>query len=263
METEKIGVADVWVGDRLRPVNPEQVSDLVKSIQQLGGLRTPITVRIIAEMVGDDGVVTESVPALVAGRHRLEAARQLGWSEIDAIIIGGDERDARLWEIAENLHRAELTVLERSEHVAEWIRLTEEKVAQLGPPSGGHQPAEAGIRKAAREIGVSRQQAQRAAKVDGLSDEAKTAAREVGLADNQSALLKAASLPAAEQAEAIRRYEPARSKPVPLPKNEIETEEDWRVSMMRLWNRAPDEWRERFIDYVQAPVFDTVAAGRN
>ena len=39
--------------------------------------------------------------------------------------------DARLWEIAENLHRSELTVTERAEHIAEWVRLIAEKVAQL------------------------------------------------------------------------------------------------------------------------------------
>lgn len=41
-----------------------------------------------------------------------------------------------------NLHRAELTKLERDEHIAEWIRLTDEKnkLAQVGPVSlkGGH-----------------------------------------------------------------------------------------------------------------------------
>ncbi len=32
-----------------------------------------------------------------------------------------------MWEIAENLHRAELTALERDEHVAEWIALADRK----------------------------------------------------------------------------------------------------------------------------------------
>src|SRR4051794_35093306 len=31
----------------------------------------------------------------------------------------------RRWEIAENLHKADQSAMERSEHVAEWIRLTE------------------------------------------------------------------------------------------------------------------------------------------
>lgn len=72
----------------------------------------------------------------MARRSRLGAIRRLGWQKIKALVLGGDERDAKLWEIAENQHRAELTVLERSKHVADWIRLTEEtaKVVQVEPP---------------------------------------------------------------------------------------------------------------------------------
>lgn len=36
----------------------------------------------------------------------------------------------------------------------------------------------------------------------------------------------------------------------------------WFLSIEREWNRAPDEWRQRFIDYVQKPVFDNAGAGR-
>jgi hypothetical protein len=32
-----------------------------------------------------------------------------------------------VWEFAENLHRAELTVLERDEQIAKWIRLIGER----------------------------------------------------------------------------------------------------------------------------------------
>ncbi|MBI0435428.1 hypothetical protein D9598_16525 [Roseomonas sp. KE0001] len=70
-------------------------------------------------------------------------------------------------------------VLERSEHVAEWIRLTEEKVklAQVAPVSERGRVEgrgnEGGIRSAARELGVDRDAARRAAKVAGLSDRAK------------------------------------------------------------------------------------------
>ena len=59
--------------------------------------------------------------------------------------------------------RALLTVLERSEHIAEWVRLTDEKnkVAQLAPPAGGKQPRDKGINAAARELGIDRTEAQR------------------------------------------------------------------------------------------------------
>jgi ParB-like chromosome segregation protein Spo0J len=55
------------------------------------------------------------VPILIAGRHRLEAVRMLGWDEIPVIVSDGTEIEAKMWEIAENLHRADLTVMERSE----------------------------------------------------------------------------------------------------------------------------------------------------
>ena len=59
-----------------------------------------------------------------------------------------------------------MTVQERSDHIAEWVRLTAEKVAHGEHPSaGGVQPREKAISKAAREIGVNRRDAQRAVKI--------------------------------------------------------------------------------------------------
>ena len=102
--------------------------------------------------------------------------------------------DAELWEIAENLHRAELTALERSEQVARWIELTavKQKLAQPEPVSKGGRGNEGGVRAAARDLGIEKEDARRATKVAALSDEAKQAAREAGLDDNRSALLQAA-----------------------------------------------------------------------
>jgi hypothetical protein len=92
--------------------------------------------------------------------------------------------------------------LERDQHVAEWIRLTEEKntVATCDSiPRGRGQP-ESGVRAAARELGVAKDDAHRAVKVASLPEEAKDAAREVGLDNNRSALLAAGRTadPAAE-----------------------------------------------------------------
>lgn len=71
--------------------------------------------------------------------------------------------DARLWEIAENLHRAELTVQERADQIAEWVSLTNEKVRQVSAPLGGEQPREEGKRKAAKELGIDESDVRRAA----------------------------------------------------------------------------------------------------
>jgi hypothetical protein len=104
--------------------------------------------------------------------------------------------DARLWEISENLHRAELSVGERADQIAEWIRLTEaERIsAQVEPeiPRGRGRP-ESGINAAARQLpGVDRNEAQRAIRIAGIGPEAREAARQAGLDDNQSALLRIA-----------------------------------------------------------------------
>jgi len=64
-------------------------------------------------------------------------------------------------EITEKLHRAELTVLQRSEHVAEWVRLTEEKLAQHAPVSSkGGRGQTGGINAAVRELGIDRTEAE-------------------------------------------------------------------------------------------------------
>ena len=136
---------------------------------------------------------------------------------VDIAIHDGTTTDARLWEIAENLHRAELSALERDEHVAEWVRLTGERdAAQVAPHrKAGQQPG--GINAAVRDLGIERTAAQRAVKVAALTDDAKAAAREMGLADNRTALLAATRVAPEAQAEAIRNYKPAPRAEAPPP----------------------------------------------
>lgn len=104
-------------------------------------------------------------------------------------------------EISENLHRAELTKLERDEQISRWVELIELKRVSRqvdAKPEGGR--PEAGVRAAARELGISEPDARRAVNVAALSDEAKEAARKHGLDDNRAALLEAAAKPSvAEQ----------------------------------------------------------------
>lgn len=105
------------------------------------GIKTPITVCGVSE--------TGNI-FLVAGRHRLEAAKRLGWTEIEAIILWDcPEDEARMWEISENLARAELTALERDEHVAEWIRLAGKVSRQSDAKPQGGRGNEDGVRAAA------------------------------------------------------------------------------------------------------------------
>lgn len=175
-----------------------------------------------------------------------------------------DEIECQLREIAENLHRAELTALERDDHIARWVELVAAKtkgVQSEHPFRGGPQPKEKGQAKAARELGISRPDAHRAVKVASLSDEAKQAARETGLDKNRSALLKAAKESApAEQVRTITELALAKvakpQKPADPPLNDFETTERQVSALMSAWNRAGREAREQFLSRIDQPLMD-------
>jgi ParB family chromosome partitioning protein len=193
MKIERIPLDAVIVGDQRRKINYDAVAGIAASLELIGQLQ-PITVY-------KDGGKTH----LVAGRHRLEAAKSIGWVDIDAVFVTGEAIDHRLREISENLHRAELTVLEQAEQIAEWAELTEQKSQMLSAqaaPKAPHRP-EGGDRKIARDPGIPRDQMSRAKKIAGITDEAKAAAKEAGFDDNQSKLLKVASAAPEQQMAAV------------------------------------------------------------
>jgi ParB-like chromosome segregation protein Spo0J len=77
---------------------------------------------------------------LIAGRHRFEAAKSLGWKTIKAELIDGSARERRLMEIDENLARVDLSSAECAAHQWERKRLYEEKRPETkhgGAPGAG------------------------------------------------------------------------------------------------------------------------------
>jgi ParB family transcriptional regulator, chromosome partitioning protein len=98
---ERILVEDVQViSKHHREVNARTVASLAASMAKIG-LRTPITVRRIEKDL-------DTKTFLGAGRYRLEAAKKLGWEYIDAFVMKGTKADARMWQLMENLYRADL-----------------------------------------------------------------------------------------------------------------------------------------------------------
>jgi ParB-like nuclease domain len=200
----------IIVGDRLRALDRESIKRLKESISRIG-LKTPISVQSSAQGW-----------TLVAGRHRLAACIELGINQIPVVTEAGSELEARLWEIAENLHRAELTALERAEHISQWIKLRGERGAgrsgdqaddkpdQVGPvseliPARGGRGREGSVRAAARELGISRTDALRAVqRVDRIAPAVREALRDIPeIADNGVELDALAALPAEQQAAAV------------------------------------------------------------
>ena len=163
---EALFVDSIIVSNRHRPVDLGAVKVLAASMQKLG-LRTPITIRS----------PNDSECYLVAGRHRLEAARLLGWSEIECFVLDCSEDEAEMWEISENLHRAELTVVQRSEQVSRWVELADKVLVQVAPKPQGGRP-EGGVNKAARDLNLEATEVKRAVKIASLTTEAKAVAAE-------------------------------------------------------------------------------------
>ena len=99
------------VPDSARPVNDTSVAALAESIERLG-LQVPLT---LVERAGRY--------LLIAGRQRLEALRRLGHDEAPAHVVDFDDLEARLCTISENLHRSELSEIERAAQLTEYERL--------------------------------------------------------------------------------------------------------------------------------------------
>lgn len=241
MEIESVAIESIQVGARMRNLDDERVEALAGSIKALG-LQTPISV-----WASEDG----SEVRLVAGHHRLAAVRKLGWEDIDCALVNMTEIDRKRWEISENLHRSELTALERDQHISEWERLGLEAEAEkvrkdsaLKEPGKGR-GSKGGTREVARQLGVDEKAVRNARKVSTLTDEAKEVAREVGLDNNRSALLKAAARPAEEQVETLRQLA-QRKDPEPDPQWTMDDEKTY-AALVDAWEAATPTARRQFI----------------
>lgn len=241
MKIERIPVDGVKVAKDHRKTNGETVAALAASMRVIGQLQ-PITVY---EQAG--------YPHLIAGRHRLEAAEFLGWDDIEAVFVTGDEIDRRLREISENLHRAELTVQERAEQVAEWVDLVgqREKLSQLATVSKGGRGKEGGERKASRELGLDKDEVNRSRKIASIAPAAKEAAKAHGLDDTQSALLQVAKEPTPEKQVAKVVELSSRKKST----GTLSTK-TWRDDFEKLWARGTSDDHKWARERIDEPVMD-------
>lgn len=208
--------SDIEVAERHRALCPDAVDRLAKSMADIG-LRQPITVRVVDEMLVD-GELTAGVPVLVAGAHRLAAAKQLGWGKIDCIEVADDPVEAELWEIAENLHRLDLSKEQRDEHIRRYSELIEQRLQSRpeGPIESarddkrGHRPK--GVAAiVAEDLGISKKVAR--------------------------AAINPKSAPEPKS---------------PLPDYDVVTVQF--NTLMAAWNRAGSEARSRFLDSIDGAL---------
>jgi hypothetical protein len=176
-----------------RPIEVKKLLSLKASIKQIG-LQTPITVR-----------QHKNKFVLVAGWYRLAAMKELGAATIPCFCHNPyyEEMTSYLWQRSENVFRAELCALDRAELINEMRQYILQQGEQVAPP-GGRQPNNAGIKKAAKVLGFTRDEVRRSKVIaEKISPEAKAEARKLGLDGNEQALLEIAKLPANAQCAAV------------------------------------------------------------
>lgn len=96
----KIAINEIKVNTGRREADLNGIDELTHSISEVG-LLNPIT-------VDPDHI-------LIAGLHRLEAAKRLGWAEIECTVCGLEGLQAELAEIDENVVRTALSTIEYGE----------------------------------------------------------------------------------------------------------------------------------------------------
>src|SRR5580698_3413970 len=134
-----VAIDEIDLTHTIRPYNASVVAELAHSIRTIG-LQTPLTC-----------IVRDGQHILVSGRNRLKALRTVGAEQAPVRIVDFDDVEAQLWQLSENLHRAELTKLEYDKQVVQYAELLKakhagdiaastepgEKPRQVGALSGG------------------------------------------------------------------------------------------------------------------------------
>lgn len=98
----KIKIAEIKVGDNRREIDEANVSNLMKSIREVGLI---------------NAITVAQGNKLIAGAHRLEACKRLGWEEIECNVAELDGLKAELAEIDENLIRHNLNHIDEGEQL--------------------------------------------------------------------------------------------------------------------------------------------------
>lgn len=278
-----IPLTEIQVGKRLRPLRESAVVELMDSIGQIG-LQNPISVKnfIVKRPGNSDGVAFR----LIAGLHRMEACKRLGWEEIEATPTPLSEDEAILWEIDENLCRADLTELERGEHLAKRKDLYESlhpetrRSGNIGPQRQFVATETASFSEdTAERIGIDKRTVQRAIRrVAKIDEKVRDRIRDnPEIADSGSELDALAQMEPQQQRKAVALVESGQAhgirdakklmepKPVKIVSNFKPAEqviEKQFEALLSAWNKAGPEARERFLAAIDTPVADTTTALR-
>ena len=259
-----ISVESITVpANRLRAVTPSAVNALAESMRQIK-LRNPICVRVDVREDEEFSAPSASL-ILVSGATRLAAAKSLGWSEIECTYFDGSALDAELWEIDENLCRAELTPAEMARHLARREVLWGER-EKVGGKSLPTQVDATGRKKSpqqqkefaadtATKTGVSKRSTnQHLARAKALGEDIESVVRtSLDSGVELDALAKLAPEQRKEIIQKAKAGEDVSARPTERKQSRREMvgalmkgmdEDEWVATLVDLWESAPDGRKE-------------------
>ncbi|AGF75822.1 ParB/RepB/Spo0J family partition protein [Bartonella vinsonii] len=274
---QRLSLDVIVVPERIRPVDDEHAKALAQSIAR-EGLMNPITVRHTPN-------AKEGNYTLIAGAHRLRAATLLGFGEIDAVVVQADKENAALLEVAENLFRNELSVIDRALFVQTYRELWEKKYGEIQRGGDhGNQYTKDKVAKGklyplpndgsleqlgkvypfakhvADRIGLSKESIKLLNRIaQHLQPELRSVLRGTALADNQAQLLKLAKMePLAQRrvAVAFQQVEGDLRRAVDLVNGinispQINEQERIFAQLLGVWQRADAQTKARFCAYLE------------
>lgn len=253
MEARDISLSKLRIRQDARPVDSGSLSALIESVREIG-FTCSILVR--PKVIFEGGREAEGFE-IVAGRHRFEAAQQLGMESMPCRVAEFDDLHAELAMLDENLKRsgynspaATAQALARRKEVYEILhpesRLGTNQHSRVGQPV---QPsfAEATATATGQDARSVRRAAERGQKI---SERALSLVQGTHL-DTGTFLDKIKSLGPKEQEARVQRELAVPRKPVspaPEPRNVFESEQVWLTKLVKVFEAAPGDWRERAHD---------------
>ena len=194
----QIKISEIKINPGRRDTQQRNVEELARSIAAVG-LMNPIT-------------VTQD-NTLIAGLHRLEAVKLLGWTEIECTVSDADGLQAELAEIDENFVRAGLShrelgdLLLRRKELYEAIHPETRQGQRNGQTAKNDKltvlAAKPFSEDTADKLGISKRTVERLVQTAAnLTPEAKKTIRDAGDKITKGAALKISRLPPDQQAEA-------------------------------------------------------------
>ena len=196
-----VKISDIKIKPGRRDTKPKAVNELARSIQAVG-LLNPVIIN------GDN--------LLIAGLHRLEAAKLLGWTEIECTVSSMDGLQAELAEIDENFVRTNLSHRELGDLLLHRKELYEAIHPETRQGQRNGQTAKNGklplldakpfSEDTADKLGVSKRTVERLVQTAAnLTPEAKRIIHDADEEITKGAALKISRLPPDQQEEAAMR----------------------------------------------------------